>query len=74
MNMLGRFTRLLILITVISLVTPEQSHAYLDPGTGSYVLQIVIGVLLGAAFAVKAFWFRIKTFFGSLISRKTKGQ
>ena len=29
--------------------------AYLDPGSGSYLLQILIALLLGGAFAVRAF-------------------
>ena len=36
--------------------------AYIDPGTGSYVLQLIIGGLLGVAVTVKAFWRRIWSF------------
>jgi hypothetical protein len=35
------------------------AHAYIDPGSGSFIFQIVVGGLLGAAFAVKTFWRRI---------------
>lgn len=45
--------------------------AYLDPGSGSYLLQILIALLLGGAFAVRAFWGRIKSFFIRLFSRNT---
>jgi hypothetical protein len=51
---------------------PDDAHAYLDPGTGSYVLQLVIAALLGAAFALKVFWLRIKGFFSNLVSKKHK--
>jgi hypothetical protein len=34
--------------------------AYLDPGTGSLVLQAWIAGLLGGAFLVKACWRRIR--------------
>lgn len=37
--------------------------AYLDPGTGSMLIQIVLAVLLGAGVAVKIFWRNIKAFF-----------
>lgn len=37
--------------------------AYLDPGTGSFVVQIVIGGIVGVAVAVKAFWHNIVSFF-----------
>ena len=29
---------------------------YIDPGSGSYVFQLVIGFFLGAAFAAKMYW------------------
>lgn len=34
--------------------------AYLDPGTGSLVLQVTVAGLLGALFVLKASWRRIK--------------
>ncbi len=37
--------------------------AYLDPGSGSLILQIVIGALAAFFFAVKAYWLKIKSFF-----------
>ncbi len=37
--------------------------AYLDPGSGSYLLQLLIAALLGAAFALRMYWGRIKSFF-----------
>ena len=38
-------------------------HAYVDPGTGSYVIQLVIAALAGIAFAIKIYWGRIKGLF-----------
>jgi hypothetical protein len=64
----------LFLFATSSYIWAGDAHAYLDPGTGSYVFQLVIATLLGAAFAVKVFWFRIKTFFTTLTSKKSKGK
>jgi hypothetical protein len=36
---------------------------YIDPGSGSYFLQVIIAALLGAAFWIKMSWHRIKAFF-----------
>jgi hypothetical protein len=41
--------------------------AYIDPGTGSYVLQLAIAGALGASYAVKHYWNRLK----GLFSRKS---
>jgi hypothetical protein len=40
-----------------------QRLAYLDPGTGSMILQALIATLAGTAVAVSAYWKRIKAFF-----------
>jgi hypothetical protein len=37
--------------------------AYLDPGSGSYLLQLLVAAILGAALAVRIYWGRIKTIF-----------
>lgn len=39
---------------------PSSAYAYLDPGTGSYMLQILLGLLVGALFMVKTFWKNLK--------------
>ena len=44
---------------------PEQSVlAYLDPGTGSFLVQLLIGGLVGALVFLKAYWTKIRSFFG----------
>jgi hypothetical protein len=52
-----------LLAVLASLVLAREAHAYLDPGTGSYILQIVIASLFGALFMLKVFWGRIVGFF-----------
>ena len=37
--------------------------AYLDPGTGSFILQMMIAGLVGGGFAIKLCWRRIVGFF-----------
>jgi hypothetical protein len=36
---------------------------YLDPGSGSFILQVLLATLLGAAFAIKVYWNKIKSIF-----------
>ena len=49
---------------VVQFVAPGDALAYIDLGTGSYVFQVLIASVLGAAFAVRAYWERIRAFFG----------
>ena len=36
---------------------------YIDPGSGSYLVQVIIAAVLGTLFYFKSLWFRIKSFF-----------
>jgi hypothetical protein len=36
---------------------------YLDPGSGSFLIQLLLAALLGSAFAVKIYWKKIKAVF-----------
>ena len=44
------------------LLFPPPTYAYIDPGTGSYLVQVVIAGLLGVLVSLKIYWARIKTF------------
>jgi len=37
--------------------------AYLDPGTGSFIIQLIIGGLVGIGVVVKMFWSNIVNIF-----------
>lgn len=40
-----------------------SAQAYLDPGTGSMIVQIIVGSLLAVTYTLKVYWRRIKKFF-----------
>ena len=63
-----------IVPAIVYFTLPHTSDAYLDPGTGSIILQAVIGVAVGGLFAVGIFWSRVKTFFKNLFSRGGKDE
>jgi hypothetical protein len=58
-----------VLISLMVLVAGSAT-SYIDAGSGSYILQLVVGGIVGAALAVKVFWRRIRTFVGAKLSRK----
>jgi hypothetical protein len=55
----GRRATRLFKLALLPLLVPSLAHAYLDPGTGSYVLQLLIGTVLGGLFALGVFWRRV---------------
>jgi hypothetical protein len=59
---------------LLLLTWPQSAHAYLDPGTGSYVLQLIIAGLVGGALGVKIYWKRIKAFLFRSSSREQDGE
>ena len=38
----------------------SDAYAYLDPGTGSMMIQALIGALVGVGITLKVFWYKIK--------------
>jgi hypothetical protein len=50
----------LIVITALALLLSSPAYAYLDPGTGSILLQGLLAALAAASAAVAAFWSQIR--------------
>jgi hypothetical protein len=47
------------------LTAPKAAQAYLDPGTGSILLQVLIGGVAGLGVVAKLYWHRLRGLFGS---------
>ncbi len=45
---------------------------YIDPGGGSYLIQVIIAAILGVAFYFKTGWIWIKSFFVKNKADKSK--
>jgi len=60
---------LIVLFFLLYVMYPQEAYAYLDPGTGSYFFQILIGVLLGALFAIKLYWGKIIIFLKNFFAK-----
>ncbi len=61
---MNRFWLLLSIAVALAFVT-LPAHAYLDPASGSMLLQMIVGGIAGVALAFKLFWHRILGFFGA---------
>jgi hypothetical protein len=51
------------ILHILASVPLLSGKAYLDPGSGSVLIQLLIAGLLGAAFILKVSWKKIKAFF-----------
>ena len=52
-------------IGMLALAYAGPSHAYIDPGTGSIILQSILAGVAVAAGLLRTYWYRLKTFFVS---------
>ncbi|MGN6420567.1 MAG: hypothetical protein ACTHMC_23860 [Pseudobacter sp.] len=47
---------------------------YLDPGSGSYLIQMIIAAVLGALFYFKHIWWKVKAFFFKSKKKDANGE
>lgn len=65
-------TPISIVIALLILGVPGSADAYLDPGTGSMMLQVILGGIAAVGVALKLFWYRIIAFLG--FGKKAPGE
>ncbi len=66
-----RILKYLCLFAVAFLIIlPTPTYAYLDPGAGSYLFQILAALIFTSLFIFKSWWRKASTFIQELIHRK----
>ena len=61
-----------ILLVMTSILFISDLHGYIDPGSGSFILQLLIAGLVSVLYAVKVFWKQIKMSLTRLVNLKSK--
>ncbi len=75
MKSFSRKNLVFIVLTVFFMfMNPVMANAYIDLGTGSFIIQALLAVVLGAAYFIKISWGRIKNFFNRRLSTKNKNE
>jgi len=54
-----------ILLALCLAAMPTAAHAYLDPGTGSMIIQMIIGGIAAGLLTLKFYWHKVTAFFRS---------
>jgi len=57
-------SRYIKFVLLVGTTLPVTAIAYLDPGTGSMLLQVILGGIAAVGVALKLFWYRIIAFLG----------
>ena len=53
----------MFLALMLSLLWTQSAFAYLDPGSGSAIMSVIIGFFVAIGVLIKTFWYKIKNFF-----------
>lgn len=62
--------RLYVLSAAFVAAFTLPAHAYLDPGTGSMILQGILGAIAVAGAVVSVYWNKLKLLVSSVFARK----
>jgi hypothetical protein len=64
--------KLLILSCVYLLCCISNAQAYLDPGTGSIILQAILGFVAATAATISIYWAKFKSIINKIFKKETK--
>jgi hypothetical protein len=54
------------------LLFADDAHAYLNPGSGSFIFQLILAAFLGGLLTVRLYWSKVREFFKRLFLRGKK--
>jgi len=63
-----------IITTILLLLMFTDAVAYLDPGTGSMLLQVVLGGIAAVGVAIKLYWHKLRAAFGMARKEETEDE
>jgi len=62
----------LYFVVLFLVATGREAWAYIDPGTGSMLFQILIGVFFSVFFTIKFWWKRLLGFMYKLTGKQSR--
>ena len=72
MNMKSKLIPFIASLFIFGQFFISDAYAYLDPGTGSAILQILIGAAVGLGITLKVYWVRIRMKFSNFSEKAGK--
>jgi hypothetical protein len=70
MNIISYYLLTIYCSCIFNFLFAQPALAYLDPGTGSYIFQLLTAALLGGLFFIKPFFLKLKFFFKKIFLRE----
>ena len=53
-----------VMVLCVLMFSANPAYAYLDPGTGSMLIQGLLAIIAAASVSIGIFWRRLRSFFG----------
>ena len=69
---MNKIFSLLYLLTLI--IFPTKAFAYLDPGTGSIILQAILGFIAATIASISIYWEKFKSLISKLFGKKKENK
>jgi hypothetical protein len=60
-----KLKRVAPVVAFLLVLTARDAHAYLDPASGSMILQVIVAAVAAVLITLKAFWHKIRGMFGA---------
>ncbi len=70
--LLRKISHLFLLVVSLVFITMPSAYAYLDPGTGSMILQATIAAIALGLATIRSWWYRLADLFGSKSNNKNE--
>ena len=61
-----------IIIFFFFFILTTKAHAYLDPGTGTIILQAILGAFAAFFTSIYIFWAKVKNFYKKVFKKNKK--
>tara|TARA_Y100000591_G_C21710076_1_gene632995 strand:+ start:269 stop:490 length:222 start_codon:yes stop_codon:yes gene_type:complete len=55
--------KLIFTLISIKVLLISNAYAYIDPGSGSIILQAILGAIAAGGLTIKIYWNKLKVFF-----------
>jgi len=66
--------KILILNIIAIFLVVTNAYAYLDPGTGSIILQAILGFIAASITTISIYWTKFKSLISKLFKKKEKNK
>lgn len=69
---MNKIFSLLYILTLV--IFPTKAFAYLDPGTGSIILQAILGFIAATIASISIYWAKFKSLISKLFDKKKENK